>query len=281
MNVLVLNCGSSTLKFRLFDVQQSREGGVTDRWLARGIAEPISAGDAGGRLKVRMADGSEASHEIPLPGHKEATRAVLAWLESSGLMNGKGLSAVGHRAVHGGQRFSQPVVVCEEVAGQLEELAELAPLHNRPALDAVRACRDSLGSSVPMVAIFDTAFHHTLPSCAAQYAIPRDLTSRLGIRRFGFHGIAHQQMAQRCAALLGKPLNGLRAVTLQLGNGCSATAVRGGQSIDTSMGLTPLEGLRWGLVRGTSIRRWWAISCGAAACPWRKWSGVSTPSLAF
>jgi acetate kinase len=117
-------------------------------------------------------------------------------------------------------------------------------------LDAIRACRDSLGTDVPMVAVFDTAFHQTLPPRAAEYAIPRDLTSRLGIRRFGFHGIAHQQMAQRCAALLDKPLDGLWAVTLQLGNGCSATAVRGGQSIDTSMGLTPLEGLMMGTRSG-------------------------------
>jgi acetate kinase len=251
MNVLVLNCGSSTLKFRLFDVPQSREGAVKDRWLARGIAELVGTGDAGGRLKVRMADGSEVSHDLPLPGHKDATRAVLAWLESSELLDGQALSAVGHRVVHGGQRFFQPVVVCLDVAGQLEELAELAPLHNRPALDAIRACRDSLGSSVPMVAVFDTAFHHTLPPSAAQYAIPTELTLRLGIRRFGFHGIAHQQMAQRCAALLDKPLDGLRAVTLQLGNGCSATAICGGQSIDTSMGLTPLEGLMMGTRSGT------------------------------
>jgi acetate kinase len=148
--------------------------------------------------------------------------------------------------VHGGDRFVEPTLIDDEVIDAIEGLGELAPLHNEPSLRAIRAVRAALGPSLPMVAVFDTAFHHTLPERAWRYAIPQELAAKHHIRRYGFHGLAHRYMTERYAAITATPLSRVRLVTLQLGNGCSATAVDGGRSVDTSMGLTPLEGLMMG-----------------------------------
>lgn len=241
MNVLAINCGSSTLKFRLLDVHA---GGERPR--AAGIVKRI-----GGAAALELsADGEGLEEHADVPGHEDAAARVLGWLEERGLLGAGGLDAVGHRVVHGGERFREPTVIDEDVIAGIEEVSSLAPLHNRPALATIRAVRARLGVEVPAVATFDTAFHRTLPERAARYAIAPELADRHRIRRYGFHGLAHRFMAERYAALVGRPGDHVRLVTLQLGNGCSATAVSGGRSVDTSMGFTPLEGLMMGTRSG-------------------------------
>ncbi|MDY6917699.1 MAG: acetate/propionate family kinase, partial [Chloroflexota bacterium] len=218
-----------------------------ERWLARGIVDRIGSHStidfsAGHTAHVREA--------AAVADHGEAINRVLAWLDSSGALEGRGLSGVGHRVVHGGSRFVEPTLIDEHVIDAIETAGELAPLHNRPALNAIRAARAMAGTGVPMVAVFDTAFHNTMPQAAALYAIPPELASRHRIRRYGFHGLAHRYMAERYAAATSTPAATTRLVTLHLGNGCSATAIEGGRSVDTSMGFTPLEGLVMGTRSG-------------------------------
>jgi acetate kinase len=240
MNVLTINCGSSTLKFQLI------ESG-SERRLARGAIERI-----GGRATVAFAAEGGAAHRgaVSASDHEDAARHVLDRLASAGLREGHGLHAVGHRVVHGGERFTEPTLIDGGVVTAIEALADLAPLHNEPALKAIRACRDVLGPDVPMVATFDTTFYLAMPERASRYAISLDLAARHGVRRYGFHGLAHRYMTERYAALLSTPSERLKLITLQLGNGCSATAVAGGRPVDTSMGLTPLEGLVMGTRSG-------------------------------
>jgi acetate kinase len=213
MNVLALNCGSATVKFKL-------------------VAVTAGAPPAAGRVL--------AGHTEDVPGgdYAEAVGRVLATARGAGAVD-----AVGHRVVHGGARFTTPTRLDDGVLAALEELETLAPLHNRPSVAGIRACRAALGPATPMVAVFDTAFHAGLPEPAAAYAIPRELARRHGIRRFGFHGISYAWATARAAALLDRPAGDLRLVALHLGSGCSAAAIRGGRSVDTSMGVTPLEGL--------------------------------------
>jgi acetate kinase len=192
--------------------------------------------------------GAAAREEADVPDHGAAVARMAAWLGEQGLREGVG--AVGHRVVHGGARFSAPVLIDAEVVAGIEEVSRLAPLHNRPALTAIAAVGDALGPEVPAVATFDTAFHRTMPPAAANYAIDPDLAERHGVRRYGFHGLAHRSMVERCAVARGVAPEALDAVTLQLGNGCSATAVKAGRSVDTSMGFTPLEGLVMGTRSG-------------------------------
>jgi acetate kinase len=187
---------------------------------------------------------------VEVAGHDEATRLVLDWLAGLGAGGPGRPDAVGHRVVHGGDRFVGPALIDDKVIEEIEALGELAPLHNLPALDAIRAARAILGPSIPMVATFDTAFHRSLPERAARYAIPPELAEKHRVYRYGFHGLAHRYMAERCAALSGRPIDETKLITLQLGNGCSATAIDGGLSIDTSMGFTPLEGLVMGTRSG-------------------------------
>ena len=244
MKVLVINCGSSTLKFQLIE---TAGGAALDqqRRLAHGIVDRI-----GGRATFEFAVGDGESHReaAAVADHDQAARRVLAWLESVGLLGG--LDGVGHRVVHGGDRFLEPTLIDDEVLEAIEALTDLAPLHNAPSLSAIRAARAVLGAGVPMVATFDTAFHRTLPERASRYAIPLELADKHHIRRYGFHGLAHRYMTERYAAITATPLEQVKLVTLQLGNGCSATAVEGGRSVDTSMGFTPLEGLMMGTRSG-------------------------------
>jgi acetate kinase len=231
VRVLALNCGSSSLKFALYE-----GGGDALGPLARGAVRDIGGPSA---LEA-VAEGARTAERVEAPDHAVAVGLVLEWLKRSGA----GLpDAVAHRVVHGGTRFREPVRLDGSVLQAIEDAARLAPLHNAPALAAVRAAIDALGPDVPHTASFDTAFHRAMPEHAARYAIPPDLADRHGLVRYGFHGLAHCSMAERAAALLDRPLSELRLITLQLGAGCSAAAVEGGRSIDTTMGLTPLEGL--------------------------------------
>jgi acetate kinase len=226
VKVLTVNCGSSTLKYRVVDADADHPPGVALPWLADGLVDGV---------------GSDRSHG-------EALVELLGTLGSRGFLNG--LDAVAYRVVHGGDAFVAPTVVDDRVLRELENVSGLAPLHNRPALEAVRAARRVLGADVAAVAVFDTAFHATLPSRAGGYAIRQELAHRHGIRRFGFHGLAHRWMSERFAARTGLATDVTRLVTLQLGNGCSAAAIDRGRSIDTTMGLTPLEGLMMGTRSG-------------------------------
>jgi acetate kinase len=247
MKILAVNCGSSTLKFQLMEAEEITTTPWRQRWLAQGLVDRIGSL---GVIKFTAKNGEFLQETNTVANHGEAICRVLGWLDSSRLLEPNGLGAVGHRVVHGGDRFVEPTLIDNKVIEAIEALSALAPLHNGPSLSAIHAAWKSLGPSVPMVAIFDTAFHATLPERASQYAIPHELAAKHHIKRYGFHGIAHRYMTERYAAITSTPLEQVRLVTLQLGNGCSATAVEGGRSVDTSMGFTPLEGLMMGTRSG-------------------------------
>lgn len=241
MRILVFNCGSSTLKFQLIELSESGD----QRKLARGLVDRIGAD---GSLRFEHIGESVAEERAKVDHHEDAVRLAIERLEgASGLGQ---VDALGHRVVHGGDQFTEPEVIDDSVIESLDALCELAPLHNPGAVNGIRAARKLLGAGLPMVAAFDTSFHHTIPDQAAIYAIPHEWSERHKIRRYGFHGLAHQYDIARYAALTGKAVENVSAVTFHLGNGCSATAVRNGQSIDTSMGFTPLEGLVMGTRSG-------------------------------
>ncbi len=240
MRVLTLNCGSSSLKFDVLDVQDD-ESRV--RTLARGIVDRIGAE----AICTLRAAGGQSERRKPVADHARALDEAIDMLREVGLV--ASVEAVGHRVVHGGTRFRAPVLIDETVIEAIEAASVLAPLHNGPALAAINAARTRMGPSMPMVATFDTAFYADLPEVAARYALPRELSERFGIRRYGFHGLAHRYMAERFQALRPE-VEQPRLITLQLGNGCSATASLGGRPLDTSMGFTPLEGLIMGTRSG-------------------------------
>ncbi|HET7004924.1 MAG TPA: acetate kinase [Candidatus Binatia bacterium] len=241
MRVLVLNCGSSTLKFQVIET----DGRAAPRKLARGIVDRIGASAA---YSFKADSGAAEEKTLAVANHEVAVRLVIDWLRSRPELGG--IDAVGHRVVHGGDRFVKSVLIDDDVIAALEDLCEIAPLHNPGAVSGIRAARKILGAAVPMAAAFDTSFHHSIPEPAALYAIPYELSLKHKIRRYGFHGLAHQYDILRYAELAGKAPAQVSAVTLHLGNGCSATAIRGGQSLDTSMGFTPLEGLVMGTRSG-------------------------------
>jgi acetate kinase len=246
VKVLAINCGSSTLKFQVIDVEGETAPG-RERRLASGTVDRI-----GGRAAIEFTaeNGQRLREAAAVADHGEATHRVFGWLGSRGLLEPDGLVAIGHRVVHGGGQFVEPTLIDDEVIHAIEAVSDLAPLHNEPSLRAIRAARAALGHAIPMVAIFDTAFHHTLPERASRYAIAEKLTTKHRIRRYGFHGLAHRYMTERYAAITSTPTAQVKLITLQLGNGCSATAVEGGRSVDTSMGFTPLEGLMMGTRSG-------------------------------
>lgn len=252
MKFLILNCGSSSLKFQVIELASSRSPERRERRLARGLVERI-----GGEATCTFVgpSGDSVRQTLAIPSHAEAVQHVLRWLnDQPGAEAGRTmlqeLDAVGHRIVHGGDRFQTSILIDDEAIEALAALEELAPLHNPPAIRAIRACRAALGASTPMVAAFDTAFHQTLPGYAATYALPYELAERYRIRRYGFHGLAHRSLALRYAELTGLAREQVTIVTLHLGNGCSACAIRHGVSVDTSMGFTPLEGLVMGTRSG-------------------------------
>ena len=241
MRVLVLNCGSSTLKFQVIETG----GMAASRKLARGIVDRIGGPAA---YSFKPENGAPEEKMLAVADHEVAVRLVIEWLRSRSEL--RAVDAVGHRVVHGGDRFVSSVLVDDAVIAELDALCEIAPLHNPGAVSGIRAAAKILGAAVPMVAAFDTSFHQTIPEPAAFYAIPYELSVKHKIRRYGFHGLAHQYDILRYAELTVKPVTQVNVVTLHLGNGCSATAIRNGQSIDTSMGFTPLEGLVMGTRSG-------------------------------
>ena len=251
MNVLVLNVGSSTLKFQLIRTDSDAIAEDADERLAGGSIERIG-GEA--VIRARVGEGESRVHTAQLRDIRAAIDWVLRWLSSPGPGGVLGaiseIDAVGHRVVHGGEVFRQSVLVDDEVLRQVEATIDLAPLHNPYNLKGMEAVRELLGGSMPQAAVFDTAFHHTIPDHAYLYAIPYSLYRRHRIRRYGFHGTSHRYVAYRYRRLTGTSREATNLVTLHLGNGCSACAIRGGDSIDTSMGFTPLEGLVMGTRSG-------------------------------
>ncbi|AAT88358.1 acetate kinase [Leifsonia xyli subsp. xyli] len=238
--VLVVNSGSSSLKYQLIDAK-------SEEALATGLIERVGEGE--GRIRHRGPGGS-AEYTLVIPDHTAAFRAMLAAFGTDGSsLVEHPLDAVGHRVVHGGKRFFEPTIVTPLVEANIDDLADLAPLHNPANLDGIRAARQAF-PAVPHVAVFDTAFHQTLEPAAYTYAIDAALAEEHRVRRYGFHGTSHKYVSGAVAELLGRPLGELKQIVLHLGNGASACAVDGGRSIDTSMGMTPLEGLVMGTRSG-------------------------------
>lgn len=239
MKILVINCGSSSLKYQLIDMQN-------EEVIAKGLAERI--GIEGSVLKHQPKDSDKISIERPMPTHKEALQTLVDALtdKNYGVIKDMGeITAVGHRVVHAGEKFAYSVVLNEEVMNALKECIDIAPLHNPPNIMGIEACRQIM-PNVPMVGVFDTAFHQSMPKEAYIYAIPYELYEKYKIRRYGFHGTSHKYVSERAASMLGKPIEELKLITCHLGNGASIAAVKYGKSVDTSMGFTPLEGLAMG-----------------------------------
>jgi len=245
MRILSINCGSSTLKFDYFHFSDKPNG--INRRIAHGIAAGIGVG---GAISFTSSADVQIIKRMKLIDHSDATEKVLYLMAQNGLTTSRKLNAIGHRVVHGGDRFVEPTLIDDEVLKAIEDVSSLAPLHNEPSLITIKAMRESMTFTVPMVAVFDTAFHHAMPERAWRYAIPQQLANKYGIRRYGFHGLAHRYMSERYAAISGVTASSLKLITLQLGNGCSAAAIAGGHPIDTSMGFTPLEGLVMGTRSG-------------------------------
>ena len=242
MNVLVINCGSSSLKFQLINAE-------TEKVLAKGLCERIGID---GRLTYQPAGGEKEKSDLAMPTHTEAIQFVIDALtnEKTGVVKSLDeIGAVGHRLVHGGEKFASSVVITDEVKKAVEECNDLAPLHNPANLIGVAAC-EKLMPGTPMVAVFDTAFHQTMPKKAYLYGLPHEYYEKYKVRRYGFHGTSHQYVSRRAADILGKPYESLKLIICHLGNGASVSAIKDGRCIDTSMGLTPLEGLIMGTRSG-------------------------------
>ena len=239
MNILVINAGSSSLKYQLLNPE-------TQQVLAKGLCERIGIDGKftykpEGKAAVKEAD-------VAMPTHNEAIKAVLDALvdPANGVIGAmKEIDAVGHRVVHGGEKFARSVLITGEVMAAIEECNPLAPLHNPANIIGIKACQ-ALMPDTPMVAVFDTAFHQTMPAAAYMYALPYEYYEKDKVRRYGFHGTSHKYVTQRAAEMLGKPIESLKLISCHLGNGSSIAAVDGGKSVDTSMGFTPLAGLPMG-----------------------------------
>jgi acetate kinase len=252
MNVLVLNCGSSTVKFQVIATDQDRIDRDADQRLARGIVERL-----GGQalITLQAGDGQVERHAEPLRDHRAAIDLVLRWVvgpdsQVDGITALGDIHAVGHRVVHGGEHFRASVRIDQAVVDGIAECIELAPLHNPGNLRGIAAALALLGEGVPQVAVFDTAFHATMPETSYLYGVPYQLYRRHRIRRYGFHGTSHRYIAYRYRRLLDLPKERVNIITLHLGNGCSACAIKAGVSFNTSMGFTPLEGLIMGTRSG-------------------------------
>ena len=243
MNILVINCGSSSLKYQLINSD-------TEEVLAKGLCERI--GIEGSHITYQPANGEKETTVSPMPDHTQAIQLVIDALTNA--KNGviKSLSevgAVGHRVVHGGEKFTASTLLTDEAMAAIEECNDLAPLHNPANLIGIRACQ-KLMPGTPMVAVFDTAFHQTMPEEAYLYGLPYEYYEKYKVRRYGFHGTSHSFVSKKAAEVAGKPYEDLKIIVCHLGNGASLSAVRNGKSVDTSMGLTPLEGLIMGTRSG-------------------------------
>ena len=240
MKILVINAGSSSLKYQLIDME-------TEEVMAKGLCERIGIG---GHLKHTPLTGNKPvfNEDVDMPTHSEAIAAVIDKLTSAEygvVASMKEIDAVGHRVVHGGEKFASSVLITDEVMAAIEECIPFAPLHNPANITGIMACKEVMGD-VPMVAVFDTAFHQTMPGKAFTYAVPYDYYKNDGIRRYGFHGTSHRYVSKRCAEMMGKPIEELKIISCHMGNGSSICAIDGGKSVDTSMGFTPLVGLPMG-----------------------------------
>ena len=243
MNILVINCGSSSLKFQLIDSE-------TEKCIAKGICERI--GIEGSQITYTPDGGEKEKTVTPMPDHTEAIRLVLEALtnEKTGVVKSLDeIGAVGHRIVHGGEKFAASTIITDEVMKAIEECNDLAPLHNPANLIGINACK-KLMPATPMVAVFDTAFHQTMPEEAYMYGLPYEYYEKYKIRRYGFHGTSHSYVSRKAAEVLGKKYEDLKIIVCHLGNGASVSAVKNGKCVDTSMGLTPLEGLIMGTRSG-------------------------------
>ncbi len=239
MKIFVVNCGSSSLKYQLINM-------ATQEVIAKGLVERI--GISGSVLKHQPNNGESVTIEESMPSHREALKNVIDALthKDYGVINSMDeISAVGHRVVHAGEKFAYSVIINDEVMNALKDCIDLAPLHNPPNILGIEACKE-LMPDIQMVGVFDTAFHQTMEPYAYIYALPYEYYNKYGVRRYGFHGTSHKYVAERAADIIGKNIEDLKIVTCHLGNGASITAVKGGKSIDTSMGFTPLEGLAMG-----------------------------------
>ena len=243
MKILVLNCGSSSIKFQMFD--------MTDQTvLSKGVVEKI--GLNGSFLKLVKQNGDEVIFEGEILDHKIGIEYVLGVLSSKKhgcVANLNEISAVGHRVVHGGEKFNSSVLITDEVVAKMEECIDLAPLHNPPNLKGIEAIKEILPNMI-QVGVFDTAFHQTMPKYAYMYGIPYSLYQKYGIRRYGFHGTSHRYVSRKACSLLGIDYNCSKIITCHLGNGASIAAIKNGVSVDTSMGFTPVEGLLMGTRAG-------------------------------
>lgn len=241
MKILVVNCGSSSLKFQLIDSE-------TEEVAASGLCERIGLDGA----LIYKVNGDKIKQEIDLPDHEVAIKKVLDTLldkEIGVLTSLDEIGAIGHRMVHGGEKFSSSVIINEEIIKQIETCNDLAPLHNPANLLGVRACQEVM-PGVPNVVVFDTAFHQTMPSKAYLYALPKEYYEKYGVRRYGFHGTSHSFVSKRLAELAGLDINNSRMIICHIGSGASISAIKDGKSVDTSMGMTPLEGLMMGTRSG-------------------------------
>lgn len=243
MKILVVNAGSSSLKYQLVDI-------ITNKVLAKGLCERVGSDQSFHKHGI---DDNEVVHERPLHDHTEAMQVVLSSLTEGPdpvVKDMEDIAAVGHRIVHGGEYFKRSALIDDDVIAKIDELAELAPLHNKAALAGIYACQ-ALMPETPMVAVFDTSFFQSLPQYSYMYPVPYEYYEKYGIRKYGFHGTSHRYLAERAAAILNEPLTDLRIITCHLGNGCSITAIDHGVPIDTSMGFTPLDGLMMGTRSGS------------------------------
>ncbi|GGB27374.1 acetate kinase [Lentibacillus populi] len=239
-NILAINAGSSSLKYQLIEMPE-------EKVLAKGVFERIGLTDPIFTITI---NGKKDSVIADIPDHEAAVKWLLERLKTSGVINALDeISAIGHRVVHGGERFTDSVKITDEVIQEIEEVSELAPLHNPANLTGIRAFQEVL-PNVPMVAVFDTAFHQTMPEKSYLYSLPYEYYKKYGIRKYGFHGTSHKYVSQRASELLGIPLDQLRLISCHLGNGASIAAIEKGKSIDTSMGFTPLAGVTMGTRSG-------------------------------
>ena len=238
MKILVVNCGSSSLKYQLIDME-------TEEVMAKGYLERIGLEDS---FLTHTVNGEKHKIEKKIANHEEGIKLVIEQLLDKDYGVIKDLSeidAVGHRIVHGGEKFSKSVVITDEVEETIKECIPLAPLHNPAGITGIEACKKAL-KGVPMVAVFDTAFHQTLPKKAYMYAIPYEYYEKYGVRKYGFHGTSHRFVSKRVAEVMGKPVEDLKIIACHLGQGASLCAIEGGKSIETTMGLTPLAGVPMG-----------------------------------
>lgn len=252
MNVFVLNCGSSSLKFQIIETDLELIDKGKDRQLAKGLIERIGSQAI---ITYKIGDKTVEKQAIALRDHKAALNHIITWINHPnttipGIKSLEDVHAIGHRIVHGGEKFQHSILIDDKVIAGIEDCIDLAPLHNPANLKGIYAARETFGPNIPQVAIFDTAFHSSMPEDAYLYPIPYEYYIRYKIRKYGFHGTSHRFVAYRYRMLENKSQENSKIITLHLGNGCSACAIKNGKSIDTSMGMTPLEGLMMGTRSG-------------------------------